>query len=97
MIRAVHRGQVLVSPEVASAMASTIGADDLTPREVEVLTLIAAGNSNKCVAAKLALSEETVKGHVKNILGKLGARDRTHAATLAIARGLIALNASLEG
>jgi DNA-binding NarL/FixJ family response regulator len=91
-IRAVHRGQVHVSPEVANVMASKIGAEDLTPREREVLRLIAAGNSNKCVAAELDLSEETVKGHVKIILGKLGARDRTHAVTLAIARGFIALD-----
>lgn len=89
-IRAVHRGQVRVSPEVASAMASQVGAEDLSPRELDVLGLVAAGNSNKRVALALGLSEETVKGHVKNVLGKLNARDRTHAVSLAIARGLIA-------
>jgi DNA-binding NarL/FixJ family response regulator len=96
-IRAVHRGQTRVSPEVACAMASNVGSEDPSPRELEVLRLIAAGNSNKCVAVKLGLSEETVKGHVKNILGKLGARDRTHAVTLAIARGLLAVDAPLGG
>jgi DNA-binding NarL/FixJ family response regulator len=88
-IRAVHRGQIRVSPDVASAMASTLGAEDLTGRELQVLDLVAAGNSNKSVALRLGLSGETVKGHVKNILGKLGARDRTHAVSLGIARGLI--------
>lgn len=89
-IRAVHRGQVRVAPEVASAMASHMGAEDLSPRELEVLGLVAVGNSNKGVALALGLSEETVKGHIKNVLGKLNARDRTHAVSLAIARGLIA-------
>ncbi|MFO1150395.1 MAG: response regulator transcription factor [Alsobacter sp.] len=88
-IRAVNRGQVRVSPEVASAMASQMGAEDLSPRELDVLGLVAAGNSNKRVALALGLSEETVKGHIKNVLGKLGARDRTHAVSLALARGLI--------
>lgn len=88
-IRAVHRGQVRVSPDVASAMAVTVGAEDLSPRELDVLKLIAAGHSNKAVAARLVLAEETVKGHVKNILGKLGARDRTHAVALGMARGLL--------
>lgn len=88
-IRAVNRGQVRVSPEVASAMASQMSAEDLSPRELEVLGLVAAGNSNKRVALALGLSEETVKGHIKNVLGKLSARDRTHAVSLALARGLI--------
>lgn len=88
-IRAVHRGIVRVSPEVACAMASAMGAGDLTPRELDVLNLVAAGNSNKSAAVKLGLSEETVKGHVKNILSKLGANDRAHAVAMALARGLI--------
>ena len=88
-IRAVHRGQTRVSSDVACAMAGAIGAEDLSPREHEVLQLIAGGNANKTVAARLGLSEETVKGHVKNILAKLGARDRTHAVTLGMARGLL--------
>lgn len=88
-IRAVHRGQIRVSADVAAAMAMAVGAEDLSPREQEVLALIAGGHSNKVVAGKLSLSEETVKGHVKNILGKLGARDRTHAVALGMARGLL--------
>jgi DNA-binding NarL/FixJ family response regulator len=88
-IRAVHRGQIRVSPEVASAMACRMGSEDLSARELDVLGLVAAGNSNKRVALLLGLAEETVKGHVKNVLGKLNARDRTHAVSLAIARGLI--------
>jgi two-component system, NarL family, response regulator len=71
--------------------------DNLAPRELEVLRLIAAGNPNKRVASKLNLSEETIKGYVKNILGKLGAHDRTHALTLAITRGIIVLDTPLEG
>ena len=88
-IRAVHRGQIRVSADVAAAMAMAVGSEDLSPREQEVLALIAGGHSNKVVAGKLSLSEETVKGHVKNILGKLGARDRTHAVALGMARGLL--------
>lgn len=88
-IRAVHRGQIRVSADVASVIASRMGAEDLSPRELDVLALVAEGNSNKTVAAKLGLAEETVKGHVKNILAKLEARDRTHAVVLGIARGLI--------
>ncbi|WP_293853844.1 response regulator transcription factor [uncultured Alsobacter sp.] len=88
-IRAVHRGQTRVSSDVACAMAGAIGAEDLSPREQQVLQLIAAGNSNKAVAGLLGLAEETVKGHVKNILVKLGARDRTHAVALGMARGLL--------
>jgi DNA-binding NarL/FixJ family response regulator len=95
-IRAIRRGQTRVSTEVARAIASKIAAEDLTPRELEVLRLIAAGNPNKRVAAKLNLSEETIKGYVKNILGKLGAHDRTHALTLAITRGIIVLDTPLE-
>jgi DNA-binding NarL/FixJ family response regulator len=89
-IRAVHRGQTRISPEVAGDLTNRVGAGDLSPREVQVLGLIADGNSNKCVAGKLGVSEETVKGHVKNILGKLSARGRAHAVSLGIARGLIA-------
>jgi DNA-binding NarL/FixJ family response regulator len=63
----------------------------LTPREIDVLRLIATGNANKDIARKLSLSEETVKGHVKNILAKLGVRDRTHAVTIGLKRGIIDL------
>ena len=90
-IRAVHAGQKRIPPEVAAQLAEHCAEDDLSPREVGVLRLIAAGNANKEIAAQLAISEETVKSHVTNILAKLGANDRTHAVTLALRRGLIEL------
>ena len=90
-IRAVHAGQKRMSPEVAAEVAEHYSDDLLTPREVDVLRLIAGGNANKEVAALLTITEETVKGYVKNILGKLGAKDRTHAVTLALKRGIIDL------
>jgi DNA-binding NarL/FixJ family response regulator len=90
-VRAVHLGQRRVSPELAAEIAEH-GADSvLTPREVEVLGLVAGGNANKEVAARLSLTEETVKAHVRNILGKLGANDRTHAVAIAVKRGIIDL------
>ena len=90
-IRAVHRGQKRISPEVAAALADHAAEDDLSLREIDVLQLIATGNANKEIAAQLAIAEETVKSHVTNILAKLGANDRTHAVTLAIRRGIIEL------
>jgi len=90
-IRAVHAGQKRMSAEVAAEIAEHSGEDMLTGREVDVLLLIAAGNGNKQVAAQLSITEETVKGYVKNILAKLGARDRTHAVTIGVKRGIIEL------
>jgi DNA-binding NarL/FixJ family response regulator len=90
-IRAVHAGQKRIPPEVASELAQHAGDDDLTPREIDVLRLIASGNANKEVAGQLSIGEETVKSHVTNILEKLGANDRTHAVTLAVKRGIIEL------
>jgi len=90
-IRAVHAGEKRISPEVAAQIADHAADDDLTSREVEVLQLIASGNANKAVAAQLSISEETVKQHVKNILSKLAANDRTHAVTIGLKRGIIAL------
>lgn len=90
-IRAVHTGSKRVHPEVAAAIASHVGGDVLSPREIDVLVAIAAGKSNKMVASLLSIGEETVKMHVKAILAKLGANDRTHAVTLAIKRGIIHL------
>src|ERR1700723_1241236 len=90
-IRAVHAGQKRIPPEVAAEMAQHAMDDDLTPREVDVLRLIAAGNANSQVAAQLSITEETVKAHVKNILSKLGANDRTHAVTIGLKRGIIEL------
>jgi DNA-binding NarL/FixJ family response regulator len=90
-IRAVHAGQKRVSPEIASQIAEHATDDSLTAREIDILRLIAAGNANKEIAARLSITEETVKGHVKNILAKLGANDRTHAVTIALKRGIIEL------
>jgi DNA-binding NarL/FixJ family response regulator len=90
-IRAVHQGQKRVQPDVAMQIASHTADASLSARELEVLELIAAGHSNKAIGSRLSINEETVKGHVKNILAKLGARDRTHAATLAFRRGIIQL------
>lgn len=90
-IRDVYGGRKRVAPEVARELAEHMGEDILSAREIEVLTLVAAGNSNKQVAATLSISEETAKAHVKNIIGKLQANDRTHAVTLALVRGIIQL------
>ena len=90
-IRRVHAGQRRIPPEIAIAMAEHHSSDNLTERELEVLQQVAAGNANKNVAAHLSISEDTVKGHVKAILVKLGANDRTHAVTIALKRGIISL------
>ncbi|MCU1323463.1 MAG: two component transcriptional regulator, LuxR family [Acidobacteriaceae bacterium] len=89
-IRRVHSGERVVLPEVAESIEHYASATDLTDRETAVLRLVAAGNSNKVVAAQLNVSAETVKGHMKLILGKLGAGDRTHAVTIAQQRGFLA-------
>ena len=88
-IRAVHAGKKTVSPEVSFQLAEHATDDALTPAEVRVLRLIAEGNANKEIAAQLSISEETVKGQVRNILSKLGANDRTHAAMIGVKRGII--------
>jgi DNA-binding NarL/FixJ family response regulator len=90
-IRAVHAGRKTLSAEASYALADHAGDDALTSGEVDVLRLIAAGNANKQIAAQLSITEDTVKGRVKNILSKLGANDRTHAATIGIKRGIIDL------
>jgi DNA-binding NarL/FixJ family response regulator len=90
-IRAVHAGHKRLPPEIASEVAEHATDDSLTPREIEVLRCIAGGNANKEIAAQLSVTEETVKGHVKNILAKLGANDRTHAVTIGLKRGIIEL------
>jgi DNA-binding NarL/FixJ family response regulator len=90
-IRAVHAGRKTMSPELAAQIAAHTGEESLTPRELDVLRLIAGGNANKEIAARLAVSEETVKSRVKSILDKLGANDRTHAVTIAVRRGMIEL------
>lgn len=88
-IRAVHAGKTTLSEEASDQLAEHSGDESLTPAEVDVLKLIAAGNANKQIASRLSVSEETVKGRVKNILSKLGANDRTHAAMIGVKRGII--------
>ena len=90
-IRVVHAGRKSLSPEVSMELAEHATDDALTPAEIRVLHLIAQGNANKEIARELALSEETVKGQVRNILAKLGAKDRTHAAMIGFKRGIIEL------
>src|SRR5246500_2391568 len=90
-IRAVHAGQKRIPPEIASQLAEHAVDDALTSREIDVLRLLACGNANKLIADQLSITEDTVKGHVKNILSKLGANDRTHAVTIALRRGIIEL------
>jgi DNA-binding NarL/FixJ family response regulator len=88
-IRAVHAGKKALSAEASYQLAEHATDDALTPAEVRVLRLIAEGNANKEIAAQLSTSEETVKGQVRNILSKLGANDRTHAAMIGLKRGII--------
>ena len=90
-IRAVHAGKKSLSPEVSCQIAEHATDDALTPAEISVLRLIAAGNANKQIADQLSITEETVKSRVKNILSKLGANDRTHAAVIGMKRGIIEL------
>ena len=88
-IRAVHAGRRYVPVEVASVLAQHAGEAVLTDREVEVLGHVATGCSNKLIADRLDISEDTVKAHVRSILAKLGASDRTHAVTIALKRGFL--------
>jgi DNA-binding NarL/FixJ family response regulator len=90
-IRLVHGGAKCVQPEVAYSIATHVSDTELTDREVEVLGQIANGQSNKQIAYRLSINEETAKTHVKNILAKLHANDRTHAVTLGLKRGIILL------
>lgn len=90
-IRAVHAGQKRIPPDVAELLADHATDDELTQREIDVLRLIAAGNSNKLIADQLSIGEATVKSHVTNILSKLGANDRAHAVTIGLKRGIIEL------
>ncbi len=90
-IRAVHAGRKALSPEASYEIAEHATDDALTPAEISVLRLIAAGNANKQIADQLKITEETVKSRVKSILSKLGANDRTHAAMIGMKRGIIEL------
>jgi DNA-binding NarL/FixJ family response regulator len=91
-IRAVHAGKKKLSPEASYEIAEHSTDDALTPAEISVLRLIAAGNANKEIADQLSLAEDTVKWRVKNILSKLGARDRTQAAMIGVKRGIIEID-----
>jgi len=88
-IRAVHRGRKALSPELSFELAEHGPQDALSPSEVRVLGLIAQGNSNKEIAERLSVTEDTIKGQVRSILAKLGAHDRTHAAVIGLKRGII--------
>jgi DNA-binding NarL/FixJ family response regulator len=90
-IRDVHRGHRHVTRDVADEIATHVVDETLSEREIAILRLVAIGKANKQVAAELGLSEETIKGHMKNIFAKLGVADRTHAVTLAARRGIIEL------
>ena len=89
VIRSVHSGKRHVPPEVAARLAEHMGEDDLTARELEVLRLIRDGYRNKQIADQLAIAEATVNFHIRNLVAKLSANDRTHAVTIAIRRGLL--------
>jgi DNA-binding NarL/FixJ family response regulator len=88
-IRRVHMGQRRIQPEIASEIASHMDADTLSEREIDVLKAVATGSSNKQVGTMLGISEDTVKGHMKNVLAKLKANDRTHAVLIALKRGYL--------
>jgi DNA-binding NarL/FixJ family response regulator len=90
-VHAVCKGQKRIPPEVAAGLAEHATDDELSTREIEVLQLIAAGNSNKQIADHLFVAEATIKSRVTNILSKLGASDRAHAVTIALKRGIIEL------
>ena len=91
IIRAVHSGMKRIEPVIALQIADYACDPTLTSREIEILQLVSGGNSNKRIAKTLTIGEETVKSHVRNIISKLDARDRTHAMTLAVRRGIIQL------
>jgi DNA-binding NarL/FixJ family response regulator len=88
-IRVVHSGRRRIPPEIAEALAEHVADDALTDREVQVLRRVAIGTANKSIAAEMSVSEATIKAHMKSILAKLGANDRTHAVTIAVKRGFL--------
>jgi DNA-binding NarL/FixJ family response regulator len=91
VIRQVHAGKKRIPPQLAAELAEHVSDDDLTAREIEVLSKIAGGNRNRDIAEKLCITEETVKVHVKHIMDKLGASDRTQAVAIGVRRGIIQL------
>jgi len=90
-VRGVHMGQRRIPPEIAMELAQHMGQGPLSTREMEVLNHAASGHSNRRIAERLSISEETVKAHMKNVLAKLAANDRTHAVTIALKRGIITI------
>jgi DNA-binding NarL/FixJ family response regulator len=90
-MRVIHAGRRRIDPGVAANLAEHMGQETLSGREIEILQLVAEGNRNKEIAAHLSLSEETIKSHMKNILEKLGAADRTQAVSIAVRRGIFQL------
>jgi DNA-binding NarL/FixJ family response regulator len=90
-IRSVYVGRKRIPPEIAAQIADHAGESNLTEREIDVLRLVASGHPNKLVAGRLSIAEDTVKTHLKRILSKLSANDRTHAVTIAVKRGIIDL------
>src|SRR5215468_8065352 len=91
VIRQVHAGKKRIPAEVAAHLAEFVGEDDLTEREIDVLRHVATGNRNREIGERLFISEETVKVHIKHIMEKLGANDRTQAVAIAVRRGIIQL------
>ena len=90
-IRVVHAGGRRIPPEIAAELSAHLGETALSEREIQVLRLVAQGNSNKRVAVELGVTEETIKAHMSSIIGKLDANDRTHAVTIALRRGILEL------
>jgi DNA-binding NarL/FixJ family response regulator len=90
-VRAVHAGRKHIPIEIASTLALQVGAEQLSNREIEVLLQLAEGHRNRDIGTNLSISEDTVKGHVRNILDKLGAKDRTQAVSIGVRRGIIHL------
>jgi len=92
-IRTVHAGKKVIPPDIAAAMASHVADDDLSARELQILTHVAEGLSNKLIADRLSISPDTVKSHLASAMAKLNANDRTHAVTIAVKRGYFDLDA----
>lgn len=90
-VRGVHQGQRRIPPEIAMELAQYMGQGPLSPRELEVLNYAASGHTNRRIGERMTISEETVKAHMKNVLAKLAANDRTHAVTIALKRGIITI------
>lgn len=96
VIRAVHAGKIYIAPSVAVSISSNLQASAVTEREAQVLELASTGKTNRLIGVQLSISEETVKMHMKSVLAKLGARDRTHAVVMALERGIIELRRRLR-